>query len=117
MDGERYKAKPASRAPLPSTTMPTYIFDDVFGDQRPGSNSPLPVYLPTTGRWDPVHGTCSQCSMATNIKIPVDATQVMNGTWHTATVHPGDAITNVTIIFTGKTVQNWAISIKIPRLF
>ncbi|KIP11545.1 hypothetical protein PHLGIDRAFT_455630 [Phlebiopsis gigantea 11061_1 CR5-6] len=83
--------------------MPTYIFDDVFGDQRPGSNSPLPAYLPPPN-WDPVHGTCSQCSMTTNIRIPVDPSQVMNGTWHTATSNPGKPIINVTMTFTGKKI-------------
>ena len=86
--------------------MPTYIFDDVFGDQRPGSNSPLPVYSPPSNQWDPVHGTCSQCSMSTNIPVPVDTSQVMNGTWHTVTVNPGEAVTNVTFTFTGKYPQH-----------
>ena len=84
------------------SSMPTYVFDDVFGDQRPGSTSPPPAYSPSVDQWDAPRGTCSGCSMSTNIKIPVDTSQVMNGTWHTVTVNPGEPITNVTITFTGK---------------
>ena len=100
---EAYKGEASSKGSFSlAYHMPTYIFDDVFGDQRPGSNSTLPVYLPPKGHWDPVHGTCSQCTMNTNIPIMVDTAQVMNGTWHTTTVNPGDQMKNISITFTGK---------------
>ena len=82
--------------------MTLYIIDDVFGDSRPGSNSPLPVYVPAEDQWDPTGGTCSECTLATNLPIPIDPTQAQNGTWHTVTVSEDEPTTTITIKFTGK---------------
>ena len=86
--------------------MPTYIFDDVFGDQRPGSNSPPIVYLPPKSvmQWDYVSGTCAECTLAVNnaLPIPLDPNMAQNGTWHTVTVNPGESVTNLSVTFKGK---------------
>ena len=84
--------------------MPTYIFDDVFGDQRLQPNSSLAVYLPLPDhvtQWDPIGGVCSQCTLATNLPIPIDASKAQNGTWHTVTMGVGEPATNYTVTFIG----------------
>lgn len=81
--------------------MPTYIFDDVYGDQRTGSKSPQPAYKPAWAAWDPVGGTCWGCTLGTNIPIPIDPRYAIMGTWHMTTVSPGDPATNVSINFIG----------------
>ncbi|KIP11544.1 hypothetical protein PHLGIDRAFT_455356 [Phlebiopsis gigantea 11061_1 CR5-6] len=99
--------------------MPTYIFDDVFGDQRPGSNSPPVIYTPSPrqgSQWDPVGGTCSECTLSTNEKLPkpLDPTMAQNGTWHTVTVSPGEPLTSLSITFTGTAFTVFCI---LPPLF
>ncbi|KIP11543.1 hypothetical protein PHLGIDRAFT_114397 [Phlebiopsis gigantea 11061_1 CR5-6] len=99
--------------------MPTYIFDDVFGDQRPGSKSPPVLYQPSTkeaNQWDAVGGTCSQCTLDVNraLPLPLDPSMAKNGTWHTVTVDPGEPVTNLTVTFTGTALTAYCM---LPPLF
>ena len=86
--------------------MPTYIFDDELGDQRPGSNSSPVLYLPGSKarQWDPVGGTCPQCTLNTNdaLPIPLDPSLAQNHTWHTVTVNPEEPPTNLSVTFIGE---------------
>ena len=84
--------------------MPTFIFDDIYGDLRPGAQAQVPIYLPPTDQWDPLGGTCPQCTLKTNLPIPIDPTHAQNGTWHTVTVNPGEPVTTLSITFVGKPV-------------
>ena len=86
--------------------MPTYIFDDVYGDQRPGSSSPTAVYEPQWGTWDPTCGTCWGCTLGTNLVVPIDSAKATMGTWHTVTVSDGHVPTNVSVTFTGTLLAN-----------
>lgn len=81
--------------------MAFYIIDDVFGDDRPGSPGTVPTYIPTTGNWDPVGGTCAQCTPGAFFAVPLDASKVQSGTWHTTTMNPGEPVTTFSVTFTG----------------
>ena len=83
------------------TRMPTYIFDDVYGDQRPGSYSPRVIYGPQWGLWDPVGGTCWGCTLGTDLPIAIESENATMGTWHTVTVQPGGQVANLSVTFTG----------------
>lgn len=77
--------------------MPTYIFDDTNGDQRPGSDSPALVYA---GVWNQTDGSCLGCRLDSNA-IPIDETKAEMKTLHGVTVAPESAATSVSVTFTG----------------
>ena len=82
--------------------MVQYTIDDVFGDSRPGTTSDVPIFLPTSKKWDPIGGTCSGvCTSGAHFSPPINATQVFHGTWHTVTLSPEEPTTNITASFTG----------------
>ncbi|KIP11536.1 hypothetical protein PHLGIDRAFT_454993 [Phlebiopsis gigantea 11061_1 CR5-6] len=89
--------------------MPTYIFDDVYGDQRPGSQSPRAVYEPPWNMWDPAGGTCWGCTLGTNLPIPINPHNATMETCHTVTVKEGDTATNVSITFVGTSINAYCI--------
>lgn len=82
--------------------MPTFRYDDYYGDSRPGSGTQVPQYLPLVKQWDPIGGNCPGCTLSTNLPITIDPSKVNRGTWHSTTVSPGEPQTNITITFTGK---------------
>ena len=80
--------------------MAWYLIDDVFSDTRPGSEDSA-SYVPSAGQWDPVGGSCSKCGPGANFTIPIDATKAHNGSWHTATMSPGEGVMTIATNFTG----------------
>ncbi|GJE97713.1 hypothetical protein PsYK624_139340 [Phanerochaete sordida] len=89
--------------------MPTYIFDDYYGDERPGAGIVVPTYLPVVGQWDWIGGTCASCTLQTNIDIPIDPTRAQNATWHSVTVSPDEPATTISINFTGTAVTAYCL--------
>ncbi|EKM53887.1 uncharacterized protein PHACADRAFT_209731 [Phanerochaete carnosa HHB-10118-sp] len=89
--------------------MPTYIFDDYFGDERPGVATAVPTFLPAVNQWDPIGGTCASCTLSTNLDTPINPTKAQNGTWHSVTVSPDEPETTITITFSGTAVTAYCI--------
>jgi hypothetical protein len=84
--------------------MPSFVFDDYYGDQRLGSGTNVPTYLPAVNQWDPLGGTCPGCTLSTNLppEFIIDPTKAQNGTWHSTTVSPDEPETTISITFNGK---------------
>ncbi|GJE97714.1 hypothetical protein PsYK624_139350 [Phanerochaete sordida] len=88
--------------------MPTYIFDDYYGDERLKGDT-VPTYLPAVNQWDPVGGTCAGCTSSTNLPTPIDPLKAQNATWHSVTVSPDEPTTTITMNFTGTAVTAYCI--------
>ena len=96
--------EPSSQSSLVARSpgMSTFVFDDYYGDERPGSSTAVPTYLPAVNQWDPIGGTCPSCTLSSNLPITIDASKVQNGTWHSTTVSPGEPETTISITFNGE---------------
>ena len=82
--------------------MSFFVIDDVYGDERPGSQGTVPQFLPIAGdQWDGVGGTCGTCGAGAHFLVPIDASKVQGSTWHTVTVSPGEPVTTISISFNG----------------
>ena len=83
--------------------MPSFVIDDVFGDERPDSHGTVPQFLPIAdGQWDGIGGTCDHaCGAGADFLVPIDASKVQGGTWHTVSVNPREPETTISINFNG----------------